>query len=205
MGHDAGGRLRGGRRQFRGCQRRRPAPMLRPAITAGPADATLATATPAVAGRLRARRRARPRRDGRRLPGAAGQSRPHGGAEDDPARVDALAGRPGPLSHRGRKRRPARPSGHRADLRSRPARGPAVLHDEVRRRHDAGAAPGRRADAAARSRGPVGADLPGDPFRPRARRAAPRPEAVEHSDRRGRPPARHRFRPGQARGDRPTT
>ena len=53
-------------------------------------------------------------------------------------------------------------------------------------------------------RGPAaGPGLPGDPLRPRVRRPAPRPEAVQHPDRPRGPSVRQRLRPGQADRRRP--
>ena len=52
------------------------------------------------------------------------------------------------LLHRGRGRRQPRPSRHRADLRGRPARGPALLLDGLRRGAEPLPAPGRRTAAA---------------------------------------------------------
>ena len=149
--------------------------------------------------RLRTARRTRPRRDGCGLPGPAAQSRPRGRLEDDFAGRLSFGRRPGALSIGGRVGGAARPPAYRAGLRSRRSRRAALLRDEIRRRHHARRAAGRGAAAAARSRRDSGADLRRDPLRPQPRHFAPRSQAVEHSDRPRRPPACHRFRPGQAR------
>ena len=154
--------------------------------------------------RLRAAAGAGPRRHGRRLSGPAGEPGPRSRREDDPPRAARLAGRPRAVRGRGRGGGPARSSGHRAGLRSRRDRRPAVLQHEARPRHDARPAAGRRAAAAARGGPHSGRRRPGDSLRPHAGRAAPRPQAVEHPARRARRAARHRLRPGQAnhrRGD----
>ena len=97
--------------------------------------------------RLRAAGRDRPRRDGDRLQGPAGVAQPAGRAQDDPRRQLRLEpGRPA-VPRRGRVGGEPRPSAHRADLRGRRARGPAILLDEVRRGDLAGeASRGRRRD-----------------------------------------------------------
>ena len=71
---------------------------------------------------------------------------PRRGPEDDPGRRPRRAGRAGPLPHRGRGGRPAAAPQHRADLRGRRARRPAVLLAGVLRRRQPGpeAAPARR-------------------------------------------------------------
>ena len=69
----------------------------------------------------------RPRRHGRRLQGPAGEPQPAGRPQDDPRRPARRRGRRAALPHRGRGRRQPRPSQHRADLRGRRARGPALL------------------------------------------------------------------------------
>ncbi len=93
----------------------------------------------------------------------------------------------------------ARPPGHRADLRGRRARGPALLQHEAGR----GRQPRRRGSPTTRrSRGPrrgcVADGRPGGAPRPPARHPPPRPQAGQHPARRRGPAARHRLRPGQA-------
>ena len=100
--------------------------------------------------RLRDHPRDRPRRHGRRLPGAAGQPQPARGAQDDPRRPARRRDRCQAVLHRGRGRRQPRSSGHRADLRGRPARGPALFQHGLRRGAEPLAAAGRRAAAAPR-------------------------------------------------------
>ena len=102
--------------------------------------------------RLRDRPRAGPRRHGRRLPGAAGQPQPAGRAQDDPRRPARQRDRRQALLHRGRGGGQPRPSGHRADLRGGPARGPALLLHGLRRGPEPFAAAGRWAAAAPRGR-----------------------------------------------------
>ena len=73
------------------------------------------------------------RRHGGRLQGPPDQPQPPGGPEDDQGRPVRLGGRGPPVPERGRGGRPARPSRHRADLRGRRARGPALLQHEADR------------------------------------------------------------------------
>lgn len=82
-------------------------------------------------------------------------------------RSGTLAGRSGPLPHRSRKCRAARSPDDRPDLRSRPAAGAAVFHDEVRGRNHACEAIARRARGTARSGVATGPDLPGHSLRAR--------------------------------------
>ena len=92
----------------------------------------------------------------------------------------ASAGRRAAVPRRGRGGRPARPPAHRADLRGRRARGPALLQHEAGRRRQPGPAgppPGR----GPRGGGPAAGDRrPRRPLRPPARHPAPRPEAGQH-------------------------
>ena len=66
--------------------------------------------------------------------------------EDDPGRRPRRRGGPGPLPHRGRGHRPLAAPQHRADLRGRRARRPALLLAGVLRRRQPGqeARPARR-------------------------------------------------------------
>ena len=82
------------------------------------------------------------------------------------AGAHAGRGRAGPLPHRGRGRRPPAAPQHRADLRGRRARRPALFLAGVRRRRQPGPEAGRRAAAAAAGRR-AGRDAgPGHPLRP---------------------------------------
>ena len=132
-------------------------------------------------------RRAGPRRHGGRLPGPAGQPQPARRPQDDPGRRPGRRRRAAPVPERGRGRRPARPPRHRADLRGRRARRPALLQHEAGRRAAAsptGSAAYRddpRAAARAAGRGGRG----GAP-RPPAGHPPPRPQAGQHPARRRR-------------------
>ena len=116
--------------------------------------------------RLRDHPRDRPRRHGRRLPGPPDQPQPAGGAEDDPRRPARRRDRRQAVPDRGRGGRQPRPSGDRADLRSGPARGPALLLDGLRRGAEPRPAAGRRPAAgprggrAAASRSPRRSTMP---------------------------------------------
>ena len=77
--------------------------------------------------RLRDQEGAGPRRHGRRLRGPTGQPQSPGGPEDDQGRRAGRRRRAPPVPERGRGGRAARPPRHRADLRGRPARRPALL------------------------------------------------------------------------------
>ena len=107
-------------------------------------------------------------------------------------------GRRPAVPHRGRGGRPPRPPEHRADLRGRRARGPALLQHEAGRGREPRRRPGRLAADPARRPRLLVDGRPGRPPRPPARHPPPRPEAGEHPARRRRPAARHRLRPGQA-------
>ena len=78
--------------------------------------------------RLRDPGRAGPRRHGRRLQGPAGQPQPARRPQDDPGRRPGRRRRAAPVPERGRGGRAARPPRHRAGLRGRRARRPALLH-----------------------------------------------------------------------------
>ena len=151
-GRRAGGVLRRPRPDRPAGRRRGPTPAGRDAD----APALAAPAAP-TAGRgpllrrLRAARGDRPRRHGRRLPGPAGQPQPRRRPEDDPGRP-ARRRRPTCSGSAPRPRRSANldhPQ-HRADLRGRRARRPALLQHEAGRR--AAAWPSSSADCRATPR-----------------------------------------------------
>ena len=157
--------------------------------------------------RLRDHPRAGPRRHGRRLPGPADQPQPHRRAQDDPRRPACQRDRRQAVLHRGRGRRQPRPPGHRADLRGRPARGPALLLDGLRRGPEPVSAVDRRAAAAPRGGRADGHGRRGDRLCPPVRRDSPRPQAGQHPARPEGQPAGHRLRageedPGRQRADR---
>ena len=99
--------------------------------------------------RLSVARRTGPRRHGRRLSRQADQPRPDRGAEDDSARrvwpAAADLARFRAEAAIGRAARPSGASCRCTKLAS--MTGQPYLHDEICRRHDAGRAAGRRADA----------------------------------------------------------
>ncbi len=103
-----------------------------------------------------------------------------------------------PVPPGGRGGRPARSPEHRADLRGGRARRLELLRDEADRRGQPGPSAARAGRRSAGGRAAGGDRRAGRPPRPPARRVAPRPEALEHPDRRRGPAARHRLRPGQA-------
>ena len=76
---------------------------------------------------------------GRGLQGAERPARPHRGAQDDPGRTPGDSRRRRSVPRPRPERRPARPPEHRADLRGRGARGPALFRHEA----DRGGQPGR--------------------------------------------------------------
>ena len=102
--------------------------------------------------RLRDHPRDCPRRHGRRLPGPAGQPQSARRPEDDPRRAARQRDRRQALLHRGRGGGQPRSSRHRADLRGRPARGPALFLDGLRRGAKPRPTPGRGTASAPRSR-----------------------------------------------------
>ena len=132
-----------------------------------------------VLGRLRDPGRDRPRRHGRRLPGAAALARPAGGLEDAPGRPGRRRGRPGPLPPRDAAAGPLRPPEHRQGPGQRHhARRPALLRDGVRPRLRPGAGlarAGRVPIARAMPRPWAAAPGPGPCCRPAARNASRRP------------------------------
>ena len=133
--------------------------------------------------RLRAAESAGRRGHGDRLQGPPAQPERPGGLEDDPGRPVRLGRRGPPVPERGRGRRPARPPPHRADLRGRPVRRPALFQHEA----DRGREPRQAAEGLRRRpspRGPAGGDRRRrGPPRPPARHPPPRPEAGEHPGR----------------------
>ena len=95
----------------------------------GIAGARLDRDVTGATGRVPDHPRDRPWGDGNRLRGVSGLAQPPRGPEDV-----ARARRPGPVPPRGQGGRAAAPYEHRAGLRRRRARGPALLRDAVHRR-----------------------------------------------------------------------
>ena len=179
----------------------------------GPTAPTLAAAIPSGAAPeprkspghpgLRDPRRAGPRRDGRRLPGARAEPQPDLRPEDDPGRAHAgpeavirfLAG--------GRGRRPAAPSQHRR--RSTTSARPTACRTSSWSTSRAAAWPTR---AAASPWPPRRAAAMVEALARGVRRGAPprdrpsRPEAGQRPARRRRHAEDHRLRPGQEPGGR---
>ena len=83
--------------------------------------------------RLRDPARDRPRGDGHRLPGPAAAAQPRSRPEDDPREEGRGEPARSALPDRGRGGGQAGPPQHRAHLRGRRVRGPAVLQHEARR------------------------------------------------------------------------
>ena len=169
-----------------------------PARTEEGADRADPTGPAAAVRRLRAPGRAGAGRHGRGLPGPAGEPRSRGRAEDDPFRTVCLGGGDPAVPRRGRGRRPSRPSSHRPHLRGRPASGTCLLQHEADRRRQPGAAPASLSRRR-RGHGPADGDRrPDDRARPPQGDDPPRPQTLEHPDRRVRPASHRRLRPGQA-------
>ncbi len=168
---------------------------------AGLADAVgrCRAATMAQAPRVRDRARAGPREHERRLPGAAAQPRPPGGAEGRAERALGRLARVRPMAPRGAVVLAAAARERRAAPRRRRGRRLAVPGPRVR--------PGRDARTTGwTSRTPprdAARLLDGDRRRgrgdPPGGAAPPRPQAVQHPDGR---PARHAPRAGDAPGGR---
>ena len=95
----------------------------------------------------------------------------------------------GPLPRRGRGGGPPAAPQHRADLRGRRARRPALLLAGVRRGRQPGASSSAGTPLPPRAGGRAGRDAgPGRARRPRARHRPPRPEAGQHPARPAAPP-----------------
>ena len=107
---------------------------------------------------------------------------PPGRPQDDPRRRPRPASSElAPLPRRGRGRRPAPAPQHRAGLRGRRARRPALLLAGVRRRRQPRPTARRQAPRPPRGRrGWCESLAAGDAGRPRARRHPPRPQARQH-------------------------
>ena len=165
---------------------------------------TCPTGTASIAGPgagLRDPRRAGPRRHGRRLQGPAARARTALVAlKMILAGGHAGAGRAGPLPHRGGGDRPAAAPEHRADLRGRRARRPAVLL--AWSSAPAAAWPSKldgTPAAAARGGRRWSRRWPGPMHAAHAERhRPPRPEAGQRPAGGGRHAEDHRLRPGQA-------
>ena len=155
----------------------------------------------ALRARLRDPARGRPRRNGRRLQGDAGQPEPAGRAQDDPGRHPRRAARARSLPPRGRGGRDAPEPAHRPDLRDRRGERAPLSGARVRRGRQPGPAPARfavvgqgcgRTRRAAGPRGPLCPPAGRRPPRPEARQRAARPRRGRAGEGGGRLAARRR-------------
>ena len=160
---------------------------------------------------LPARRRARPGRDGRDLPGTRPRTGPGPRRQGDPGGAPRRPRDGPPVRGGGADRRPAPAPRDRPRPRAgAPPRRPGVHRDEARPGPDPGGAAGGAAGARRRPDAvplDLRAGLPDDGLRPRAGRGPPGPEAVEHHGRQ--PSARSRswtgaWRRSWTRGASPT-
>ncbi len=152
--------------------------------------------------RLRPPGRDRAGRRGDRLPGAAAEPQSSGRRQGAARRCIRDAGRRASLPQRGRDGGQPRPPQHRPDLRGRRGRRLLFLQHAADRGGEPGG-PRRRV----RRRHPPGrqADVDGGPRDRSCSRAGyppPRPQAVEHPDRRPRRAPGGRLRPGPSPGRR---